>query len=244
MSVKACEAMIDENDQRQKTERLTAIEERAILKDLKELRDSLPLIRQAEDKSNEIGDVMAKKKVLGKKIHEKIEQRNMINKSIDAVKAKQAEEKGEDGEKKPAPKEEKDDKKTKHPLTIKIDNLKDGIEKLRKEKSDLKEVHEKNYQAWKDQNEIETKRKWITRIQQRLKREKAIADEEAAYQAEIDAVKAEQEEYEKKWGKPKKYQPEIDTCENLMAFLNTLKPKDLDDGEQNTGLTKEEIDGK
>lgn len=119
--------------------------------------------------------------------------------------------------------------------------MKEGIEKLRKEKADLKEAHEARYQAWKDQNEIETKRKWIQRIQIRLKREKAVADEEAAYQAEIDAVKAEQEEYEKKWGKPKKYQPEIDTCENLISFLNTMRPKDLDDVEENTGLTQEEL---
>merc|ERR1712151_538191 len=79
MSLRACESMIEELDHRQKTERLTAIEERAILKDLKELRDTKPLIQQTDEKDTEIQEIKKKKQVLGKKIHDKIEARNAIN---------------------------------------------------------------------------------------------------------------------------------------------------------------------
>jgi len=94
VSLAACENMIAELDHRQKTERLTANEERAILKDLRELKDTLPLIKQVEEKDEGIDEVKKKKKVIGKKIHEKIEQRNLINQSIDLIKEKTEDRKG------------------------------------------------------------------------------------------------------------------------------------------------------
>jgi len=240
MSLAACENMIADLDHRQKTERLTAIEERAILKDLRELKDTMPLIKQVDEKDEGIDEVKKKKKVIGKKIHEKIEQRNLINQSIDLIKEKQKTEKGEEAPKKDA----KKDDKPKHPLTLKIDELKEGIEALRKEKSDLKDAHEKRYQAWKDQNEIELKRSWIQKIQKRLKIQKEIADREAAYKAEEDRIREEKEEYERKWGKPKKYQTQIDVCENLLSFLHGLKPKDAQVAESDITFDKDAVDQK
>jgi uncharacterized coiled-coil DUF342 family protein len=84
-----CEDQIDELDHRQKTEKLTANEERAILKDLKELRNSLPLIKEADVIDAEVRDVKDTKKIIGGKIRKKIDARNAVNLTINEVKAKQ-----------------------------------------------------------------------------------------------------------------------------------------------------------
>merc|ERR1712146_587927 len=53
-SYNACQDRIDELHQQQQTQRLTANEERAILKEKKELENSLPLIAQVEEKDDEM----------------------------------------------------------------------------------------------------------------------------------------------------------------------------------------------
>merc|ERR1712014_59140 len=98
-SYNACQDRIDELHQQQQTQRLTANEERAILKEKKELENSLPLIAQVEEKDDEMKKVKEKKKVLGRKIHDKIEEKNKLSAKIDEVKKQQADAKGEDGDK-------------------------------------------------------------------------------------------------------------------------------------------------
>merc|ERR1712183_1135296 len=131
--------------------------------------------------------------------------RNDINKKIDDIKEKQKNEKGEGEvqEKKPA----KEDR-PKHPLTIKIDGAKNDIEILRTSKQALKDQHDKAYKAWRGQNELEQKIKWIKRRKQKLQKVKDEEDRVAAEKAEEDRIRAEKEEFEKLYGKPKKYQPQ------------------------------------
>lgn len=220
---------------------MTAIEERVILKEKKELENSLPLIAEVEEKDETAKLVKEKKKVLGKKIHDKIEEKNKLSAKIDAVKEKQRTERGEE-----APKEEvKKEDKPKHPLTIKIEKIKDEIEKLRATKGTTKDDHEKHYQSWRDQNELEQKIKWIRNKQQYLKRKKQEADYENTLKEEEEKRKAEVEEYVKLYGKPKKYQPQIDVCDNLLSFLESLKPKDAEIAvEQDVEYVEKDVEGK
>merc|ERR1711976_523263 len=111
-SYNACQDRIDELHREQQTSRLTANEERAILKEKKELENSLPLIAEVEAKDDEMKKVKERKKVLGRKIHDKIEEKNKLSAKIDEVKKQQADAKGEKKE------DKKKEDKPKHPLTI------------------------------------------------------------------------------------------------------------------------------
>merc|ERR1712072_756864 len=221
-SYNACQDRIDELHQQQQTQRLTANEERAILKEKKELENSLPLIAQVEEKDEEMKTIKEKKKVLGRKIHDKIEEKNKLSAKIDEVKKQQADAKGEEEVKQENKKKED---RPKHPLTIKIDKNKQEIEKFRDTKTSIKNEHEAAYQAWKDQNELEQKIKWIKNKKGYLQRQKKEEEYQAQIKAEEDKIRAEKEEYEKLYGKPRKYQPQIDICDNLISFLESLRPK-------------------
>merc|ERR1711972_75832 len=98
-SYKACEDRIAELHHQQQTQRLTAQEERSILKEKKDLENSLPLIAQVEEKDDEMKKVKERKKVLGRKIHDKIEEKNKLSAKIDEVKNQQADQKGEEADK-------------------------------------------------------------------------------------------------------------------------------------------------
>merc|ERR1711977_437905 len=196
-SYNACQDRIDELHKEQQTSRLTANEERAILKEKKELENSLPLIAQVEEKDDEMKKVKERKKVLGRKIHDKIEEKNKLSAKIDEVKKQQADQKGEDAEKQEKPKKED---KPKHPLTIKIEKMKEDIDKLRDTKTKIKDEHEKAYQAWKDQNELESKIKWIKNKKGYLQRQKKQEEYEANLKAEEDKIR---QEKPKKEDKPK-----------------------------------------
>jgi len=222
MKPSECEARIDELDQRQKSERLTANEERAILKDLKDLRNSLPLIEEAHAIDTEVREVKDEKKILGGKMKKKIDARNAVNVTINEVKAKQKEKMEEAGEEKV---EYKKEDRPLHPLTVKINDIKKSIEKARADKQALKDAHDKHYKDWRDQNELDAKIKWIKKQKYRLQRVKDQEDWEAAQKAEEDKVREAKEEHERIYGKPRKYQSQIDVCDNLITFLTTLKPK-------------------
>lgn len=242
ISLNTCENKIAELDYQQKTQKLTATEERAILKDLKDLENSLPLIKEVEEKEKEIREVKDKKKIVGKKIHDLIEKRNQINAKIDEIKEKQKNEKDEGA---PKEKQAKEDK-PKHPITLKIDAAKQDIDKLREDKQKLKDEHDKAYKEWRDQNELEQKIKWIKKKKNILQKKKEEEDRIAAEKAEEDRIKAEKEEYEKLYGKPKKYQPQIDVCDNLISFLGTLKPKnyELNTEDNQTGYNQKDVEDK
>lgn len=228
MRANDCQDQIEELDHRQKTEKLTATEERAILKDLKDLQNSLPLIIAVDAIDTEIKGFKDTKRVFGKKIRVKIDERNVINTNINEVKAKQKDKKDEMDAKDAENKEGR----TKHPITIKIEETKAKIDTCRAEKQVLKDAHDKHYKDWRDQNELEAKIKWIKQQKAHLLRVKQDADWHAERKAEEDAVKAEKEEYERVYGKPKKYQPQIDVCENLVTFLHSLQPRSISEDEE------------
>merc|ERR1712138_369326 len=221
-SYNACQDRIDELHHQQQTQRLTAQEERAILKEKKELENSLPLIAQVEEKDDEMKKVKERKKVLGRKIHDKIEEKNKLSAKIDEVKKQQTDQKGEEADKKENNKKED---RPKLPLTIKIEKMKEDIDKLRDTKTKIKKDHEDAYQAWKDHNELEQKIKWIKNKKGYLQRQKKEEEYQAQIKAEEDKIRAEKEEYEKLYGKPRKYQPQIDVCDNLISFVDSLRPK-------------------
>jgi hypothetical protein len=52
---------------------------------------------------------------------------------------------------------------------------------------------------------------------------------EAGQKAEEDKIRDAKEEYERVYGKPKKYQSQIDVCDNLISFVNGLKPRTHED---------------
>merc|ERR1711988_339644 len=193
-----------------------------ISREKKELENSLPLIAQVEEKDDEMKKVKERKKVLGRKIHDKIEEKNKLSAKIDEVKKQQADAKGEEGEKKEKPKKED---KPKHPLTVKIEKMKEDIDKLRDSKTKIKDEHEKAYQAWKDQNELESKIKWIKNKKGYLQRQKKQEEYEQAEKEKEEKARQEKEEYEKLYGKPRKYQQQIDVCDNLISFIDSLRPK-------------------
>merc|ERR1712183_229090 len=179
----------------------------------KELELSLPLISQCEDKDKETKEIKEKKKVLGKKIHDKIEEKNKLSAQIDEVKKKQQEGKGDAGEEN---KDKKKEDRPKHPLTIKIEKCKEDIEKFRNTKTTLKDDHEKAYQAWRDQNELETKINWIKNKKAYLARRK----------------------------KEEKYQAQIDVCDNLISFLESLRPKSDGDNQDGDAVDYADVDNK
>merc|ERR1712032_193116 len=180
MKAKECERQIAELDHRQKTEKLTAIQERAILKDLKDLQNSLPLIQEVDTIEDEIKVVQDSKKVLGRKLKVKIDERNKVKERIDEIKAKQKEAEGENNAKSHL--NIKEDK-PKHPLTIKIDDIKKNMDEIRAKKQTLKDDHDARYKAWRDQNELDAKIKWIKRQQANLRRIKEQEEWDAAQKA-------------------------------------------------------------
>merc|ERR1711953_549984 len=98
------------------------------------------------------------KKELGLKIRKLIDEKNLISQKIDEAKANQK------GEKKEETKAEKGkDERPKHPLTVKIDEVKKHIDDLVNKKQKLKDDHDAAYKAWRDQNELEEKIKRIKR---------------------------------------------------------------------------------
>merc|ERR1712014_461715 len=115
-----------------------AQEERSILKEKKDLENSLPLIAQVEEKDDEMKKVKERKKVLGRKIHDKSKKKNKLSAKIDEVKKQQADQKGEEADKKENNKKED---RPKHPLTIKIEKMKEDIDKLRDTKTKIKKDH-------------------------------------------------------------------------------------------------------
>merc|ERR1712226_1770203 len=62
MKAEECNNRIDELDYRQKTEKLTATEERAILKDLSELKHSLPIIEKVDVLDKKMKEAKEQKK--------------------------------------------------------------------------------------------------------------------------------------------------------------------------------------
>merc|ERR1711972_737903 len=135
-------------------------EERAILKDLNELKNSMPIIEKVDALDVKMKDVKDKKREVGQKIRKLIDEKNELNQKIDEVKASQ---KGKEGEEaKEAEKKTKEDRPL-HPLTTKINEVKKHIEDLRTKKQKLKDDHDAAYKAWRDQNELEEKVKWIRR---------------------------------------------------------------------------------
>jgi len=241
-SYEHCADRIAELHKEQSTARLTATEERAILKEKKELELSLPMISQCEDKDKEMKEIKEKKKVLGKKIHDKINIKNKISEQIDEQKKKQNEGKGEAGVDN---KDVKKEDRPKHPLTIKIEKCKTDIEKFRDTKTTIKDDHEKAYQAWRDQNELETKINWIQNKKAYLQRRKKDEEYHAQIKAEEDKIIADKKEYEELYGKPKKYQAQIDVCDNLISFLESLRPKvDGDDKDADAKYDFADVDSK
>lgn len=236
-----CEDRIADLDHQQKTEKLTAIEERAILKDLKALQNSLPLIEEAHAIDVEVREVKDKKKVLGGKMKKKIDQRNEVNVVINDVKAKQKEKMGEAGEEKV---ETKKEDRPLHPMTIKINEIKAAIEAARAQKQVLKDAHDKHYKDWRDQNELDAKIKWIKNQKYRLQKVKDQEVWEAEQKAEEDKIRGEKEDYERLYGKPRKYQTQIDVCENLISFLGTLKPKAHEDDAEVSKYNEADVEAK
>lgn len=224
MKPDACKRQISELNYRQQTEQLTANEERAILKDLKELENSLPKIVEVDQIEEQIKKVTDLKKALGRKIKAKIDEKQEVRKAIDDAKEKQrTEQEGKEGQE---DKKEEKEKRPKHPLSIKMDAIKKSIDDLRDKKQALKDEHDAKYKAWRDQNELEAKIKWMKKQRNILMDEKRRQDEEQAIKDEEERVRKEKEEIERIYGKPKKYQTQIDICDNLIGFLNNLKPQE------------------
>lgn len=206
---------------------MTGNEERAILKDLNQLKSSLPLIKEVDNMEDKARDVKDNKKVIGRKLREKIDEKNTLRDKINEIKEKQKTEQEKEGEK-DVKDNKKDGEKPLHPLTVKLNAVKDGIDKCRDQKTALKKAHDDSYKAWRDQNDLELKIKWIRKQKDKLKKVQEEEERHALYKAEEEKRKAEIEEHEKLYGKPKKYQSEIDTCVTLIAFLESLKPKQHD----------------
>jgi len=205
----------------------------------------LPLIKEADEKDKEAREIKDKKKVIGKKIHALIEQRNKVNQQIDEMKEKQKTEKGDDSKVQEQKKGKED--RPKHPITIKIDGIKSDIKNLRNTKQTIKDDHDAAYKAWREQLDLEKKIKWIKKQKAKLQRQKEEQDRIAKEQAEEDRIRKEKEEYEKLFGKPKKYQPQIDICENLISFLGTLsktKNENENEEESHTGYNAKDVEDK
>jgi len=83
---------------------------------------------------------------------------------------------------------------------------------------------------------------WIKRKQNVLRKVAEQEKWEAEQKAEEDRIRAEKEEYERVYGKPRKYQPQIDVCEQLITALNTLKPKSHEEEADQSGNKYNEAD--
>jgi uncharacterized coiled-coil DUF342 family protein len=95
MKASECNDRIEELNYRQKTEKLTAIEERAILKDLKDLQQSLPIIEKVDEIEKGLKVLRDQKKEIGGRIRKLIDEKNELNKVIDETKEKQIRRMGE-----------------------------------------------------------------------------------------------------------------------------------------------------
>merc|ERR1712050_245075 len=109
-------------------------------------------------------------------------------------------------------------------------------------KQKLKDDHDAAYKAWRDQNELEEKIKWIRRQKNRLLQKKKEEEAEAEAKAEQEAIEKARKEEEELYGKIRKFQPQIDICQNLVTFLANLKPKVRNEDEEDQNrLTEEQL---
>merc|ERR1712110_1111199 len=104
--------------------KLTANEERAILKDLRELQTSLPMIKEINEIDSKVKVFRDQKKAVGGKIKKLIDEKNEITDKIDEVKEKNNKEKVE----KNITTSDKKEERTKHPLTHEIEGIKGNID--------------------------------------------------------------------------------------------------------------------
>merc|ERR1712110_781511 len=109
------------------------------------------------------------------------------------------------------------------------------------------EDHDNAYKAWRDQNELDAKIKWMRREKHKLQRKKEEEDYYKNLENEREAQLAEIKEQEKLYGKIRKFQPQIDVCDNIMKFLAALHPK-VKEEENNTtetgGYDADEVNNK
>merc|ERR1711950_133090 len=84
--------------------------------------------------------------------------------------------------------------------------------------------------------------KWIRRQKNRLLQKKK--EEEAEEKAKQEAYEKARKEEEELYGKIRKFQPQIDICQNLVTFLGNLKPKVRnEEGEDQKHLSEEQLQG-
>jgi len=90
---------------------------------------------------------------------------------------------------------------------------------------------------------LEEKIKWIRRQKNRLLQQKKEEEYLAEQKAKEEALEAARKEEEELYGKLRKFQPQIDTCQNLVTFLGTLKPKVRSEEKEQQNLTEEQLNG-
>jgi len=91
---------------------------------------------------------------------------------------------------------------------------------------------------------LEEKIKWIRRQKGRLLQKKKDEEAEAEAKAEREAYEKARKEEEELYGKIRKFQPQIDICQNLVTFLGNLKPKVRNEEEEDQKhLSEEQLQG-
>ena len=229
MKTRECENRIEDLNYRQQTEKLTAMQERSILKDLRELKNTLTVITQCADVETQIKKAKDKKGDNGKKMKNQIDRKQEIGKKITATKSElqKATEATMKDDRSEGPK-----KDSKHPISVNIDKLKDDISATIKDRKQAIEDFDKAVKEAEEQGELEEKIAWMKRRQTFLIRKKKEDDEKKAIEEEEARIEQERKDHEAIFGKPRKFQTQIDFCDNLIGYLGTLKPKNREIGIQ------------
>lgn len=201
MKLAVCESIIESLNNKQKKEKLTAIEERAILKDIQELKKSLSFIKNIDiidEKIRKLSEEMAE---MFKKNNNKFLEKNNIKKEIESLK-----------------------NSLKLGTNISSNNItsdKIFVTDQKKSRQDIRDLKNKKirlkddfdsaksgyYAYQQDQRAIHTMKK-IQVMQLNIKKDKEI-EQERIKNPEL-------------FVKVTKYQNQIDICENLISYLSSL----------------------
>eukprot|EP01017_Pseudomicrothorax_dubius_P004919 TRINITY_DN1111_c0_g3_i1.p1 TRINITY_DN1111_c0_g3~~TRINITY_DN1111_c0_g3_i1.p1 ORF type:complete len:550 (+),score=282.20 TRINITY_DN1111_c0_g3_i1:39-1688(+) len=194
-------------------ESITLQEEKKLVREIEDLERAIPFADPYEGQSKRITEVKKRKDEVGKKKSELWQQLQVVNKEIDDAKAEL--------DKISSTKEEKE-RDLGPQLNSKVDEFNSQINALKDDKKRIIKEHNQAWRKYEEQQDQIKRIEWMTRVKARLQREADYKkrEEERQKREEEEAKKA--AEASKNAGHP--YQKELDICEQLLKYANSLVP--------------------
>lgn len=231
------EELIAERERDYKNMLKTSADEKRHLEEISKLRESMPLATELNKIQVQIDALYKRNKEISAANKEFGVQMDAIRSKSDAIRAKlgladrKEEEKKEEGEKKEKPKKELTPEEKE--FQAKRQALFDQINKLKEQRTELRNKYQKENDNYFKQQEDIYKIKFMTGLLKKLKFE----DQRKRYEA--DKEKRQQEELDRAKEKAAaKYKEDIEICSNLLSEMEQIRFREKMTAEKGVALTE------